>query len=172
LGLSVAAVSVVSLSLWALGAHRLTEIDPERGLQTLSLGVATGVALTTANLHLYDKRIRWIISSSGILGLWFLATLLALPEGVAEHLLFNAGLGFLFVALSAYALKEQFCFRIPGLKLVPLFLASAMLAALAGQLLAFGVTLLPAAVLLTVLCVAKWRMPLGHDVGDKSHYQV
>jgi len=172
LGLSIAAVGVLFLSAWSLGAERLLPSGGERGLRWLSTGTSFGVALAVANLHLYAKSVRWVIVTAGVFGLWFMALAGGLSEGVAEHLVFHVGLGLVFVVLSALALKEQFCFRIPGLKLVPLFLATAMIPAVTGHLLAFGALLLPAGGLLVVLCVAKWRMPLGHDVGDKSRYQV
>lgn len=172
LGVGISALGVLAESIWGLGAHRAMEGDPERGLRWTGMLLALGVALTIANLHLYDKRVRWIMGGSGILGLWLMAFSSVWGEGPVQHLVFTGGLGFCLVTISAVALKEQFCFRIPGLKLVPLFLAASMLPAIAGHVLGQGVLLLPAGVLLVVLTVAKWRMPLGHDVGDKSRYQV
>ena len=47
-----------------------------------------------------------------------------------------------------------------------------MIPALIGNVWVQGIFLIPAGLLLLVLVVAKVRMPLGHDVGDKSSYQV
>ena len=118
-------------------------------------------------MHLYAKQIRWFIGVSG----WFGAILLVASRG-ETLLLHTAGLGFLFVALSGYALKEQFCFRIPGLRLVPLFLAGSLLPLLFGKPLFAGIPLLLSGLIYSALVVAKWRMPLHFDVGDKSKYQI
>ena len=119
-------------------------------------------------MHLYDKQIRWFIGMTG----WFGAVLLFTSGGPDAPWLYTAGLGFLFVSLSAYALKEQFCFRIPGLRLVPLLLAGALIPLLSGHPAIAGALLLTAGLIYTALIVAKWRMPLHFDVGDKSKYQL
>ncbi|MCI5132109.1 MAG: hypothetical protein D3904_11445, partial [Candidatus Electrothrix sp. EH2] len=69
-------------------------------------------------------------------------------------------------------LKETFCFRIIGLPLVPLFLCCSVLNRLFGFFFVEPYFLLPAAFLLTWLCIAKWRMPLHFDIGDKSLYSL
>ena len=172
LGLGIGAVGVLVQSAWALWLHQWVSMEAERSIRMIAMIAACGAALTVANLHLYDKRVRWIIGGSGVLGLWLMAMAGGVEEGPLEHLLFVGGQGFVFVVLSALALKEQFCFRIPGLKLVPLFLAVSIIPALIGNVWLQGLFLIPAGLLLLVLVVAKVRMPLGHDVGDKSSYQV
>lgn len=172
LGLAIGALGILIQSVWTLWLAQWVAIAPERSARGIAMVAAFGAALTVANLHLYDKRVRWIIGCSGILGLWLLAMAGSVEEGPLEHLLFIGGQGFVFVVLSALALKEQFCFRIPGLKLVPLFLAGSMIPAILDNVWLQGLLLIPAGVLLLVLFVAKVRMPLGHDVGDKSMYQV
>ena len=67
---------------------------------------------------------------------------------------------------------EQFCFRIPGLRLVPLFLATSLIPLLAGKVAFAGALLLLSGVIYSALAFAKWRMPLHFDVGDKSKYQI
>ena len=127
-----------------------------------------GVLLSATNVHLYDRRVRWVISGSVSLGavLWVAGLLLS------ARILQLAGLGFVFVSLSGFALKEQFCFRIPGLKLVPLGLAGGLLPLVFGSELGaavvYGITVIP----LGILSLAKWRMPLHFDIGDKSRYQI
>lgn len=130
--------------------------------------VLGGTALSVANMHLYDKRVRWVIGAATHVGAFLLVT-----GFVADVLLLRqAGLGFVYVSLSAFALKEQFCFRIPGLRLVPLFLATSLIPLVFGvpaaTALLSGLAMFP----LTVLSLAKWRMPLHFDVGNKAHYQI
>jgi uncharacterized integral membrane protein len=128
--------------------------------------ILVGVMLCVANVHLYDKLFRWIFGALGMTGavLWALADL---------HMLVGlAGLGFTFAALSAFALKEQFCFRVPGMRLVPLMLAASLIGFGLGNAIWVAVLLLPSGVLLSILAVAKLRMPLHFDIGDKSHYQI
>ncbi len=128
--------------------------------------ILVGVMLCVANVHLYDKLFRWIFGALGITGavLWAVADL---------HMLVGlAGFGFIFAALSAFALKEQFCFRVPGMRLVPLMLAASLIGFGLGNAIVVAGLLLPAGVLLCILAIAKLRMPLHFDVGDKSHYQI
>lgn len=133
--------------------------------------VWVGVGLSVAHLHLYDKRVRWVIGAAGWTGA-ALTAIAAACTGAAAHWLSHAGLGFAFVVLSALALKERFCFRLPGLPLVPALLATSLVPLVAGWPEAAAVALAPAAVLLGLLALAKARMPLHYDVGDKSRYQV
>jgi len=130
-----------------------------------------GVALTVPNLHLYAKHVRWVIHVAAWTGA-VLTALVPMLHSEAAHWVGHAGLGFLFVVLSALALKERFCFRLPGLRLVPLFLAGSLVPMVLRIPHVAGWMLVPAAVLLLILAIAKLRMPLHFDVGDKSRYQV
>ena len=134
--------------------------------------VVLGTALAVLNVHLYDKRVRWVIQTAAWTGaLLQLVAAGPVPEVVA-HWAFHAGLGFFFVSLSGFALKEQFCFRLPALRLVPLLLATSLLPLVAGVPQAAGVLVGLAALIYVALAVAKVRMPLHFDVGDKSKYQI
>jgi uncharacterized integral membrane protein len=53
---------------------------------------------------------------------------------------------------------------------VPLLLCGTALSRLLKAPLVEPYFLLPAAFLFTWMAVAKWRMPLHFDVGDKSYY--
>jgi len=130
-----------------------------------------GMGLSVSSMHLNDKRIRWIIRMTSWLGILLLMTAATLnPE--YEHFIYSLGLGFVFVSASAFALKEQFCFRLAALRLVPVFLAVSAfalwldLAALSAPMV--GMT----GLIYARLALAKVRMPLHYDVGDKSKYQV
>ena len=93
-------------------------------------------------------------------------------EGSVARWVSTAGMGFVFVALSGFALKEQFCFRIPGLRLVPLFLAAATFLHLSPQPWTAGPPMIIAGGVLGWLSIAKIRQPLHFDIGDKSSYQI
>jgi uncharacterized integral membrane protein len=130
--------------------------------------VAVGVTLATANLHLYAKAFRWVfqMATGAALSLLLIATI-ALPR---NDLLLCAGLALLCVPACGFALKEQFCFRLPGMRLLPLLLAVAVPPGLAGWPAALALS--GATLLYGYLAIAKWRMPLHYDIGDKSKYQV
>ncbi len=133
--------------------------------------ILAGTALAVAHLHLYDKRIRWMIGLSAWTGAAF-CFVGASTAGTAAHWLGHAGLGFLFVSLSGLALKERLCFRIPGLRLVPVLLAASLVPLLAGWATAGALLLGAAAGIYAVLAWSKLRMPLHFDVGNKASYQV
>lgn len=132
--------------------------------------VAVGVALCLSNLHLYSKHVRWVMGTAGWLGM---------TGGVIAHLwsappfVHAVALGFLYVAASAVALKEQFCFRVPFLRFVPVFLAMSVLAQLDALTAPYaGIPAALAGIPYGVLAFAKTRMPLHFDVGDRANYEV
>lgn len=157
-GLVIAALGVCGLGLErvGLGTHRMDVV------------VFLGTLLAVADLHLYDKRIRWVIGLSAHLG----SAGLVLGGLTDRALLHWAGLGFVFVVLSALALKERFCFRVPGLVAVPWLLALSLVPAVLDLPTIQGGLCLLASLPLGVLAVAKLRMPLHFDIGNKAHYQV
>lgn len=128
-------------------------------------------ALAVANLHLYDKRVRWVIGAAAWSGA-FLSLAGAGLQGTAGHWVGHAGLGFLFVSLSALALKERFCFKIPGLRAVPLLLAASLIPLLGGWPIPAAILLGGAGLIYGALALAKLRMPLHFDVGNKDAYQI
>lgn len=137
--------------------------------------VAAGAtaALCAANVHLYDKRIRWVLQAAAPLGLALQAVGLAMPDlWILAWPTQIAGLGFGFVTLSGLALKERFCFRIFGLRAVPLLLALGLLPLLVDWPLGAPILLGPAALVLGWLAVAKLGQPLHFDIGDRRAYQI
>ncbi len=130
--------------------------------------VATGAALASANIHLYDPTFRWLMPMMSWLGLIALA--FSIPTG--SGLLLLLSLGFFYAGLGMMAVKEQFCFKIPGLMFVPVFLLLALILQASGMERAAGIPLGIAALLYLVLALAKWRMPLHFDIGDKSYYRI
>ncbi|MCW5202174.1 MAG: DUF2301 domain-containing membrane protein [Candidatus Electrothrix communis] len=132
---------------------------------------ALGIALASANVHLYDPRFRWFMPFMSWIGFTILAFAYTLKNsGSTGDILANLSLGFFYVGASMFAVKESLCFQITGLPTVPLFLCGSALSRLFGFTTAEPYFLLPAALLLTWLVIAKWRMPLNFDVGDKSLY--
>jgi uncharacterized integral membrane protein len=166
-GLGISALGLVVHAVGAIagGDHGAWMVPLGR---TLTLA---GGALALANVHLYDKRFRWLIPSFGWLGL---VVVVAAGEisGRFGEIALHAGLGFVYVGLSALALKERFCFRLPGLPWVPLFLATSLLPMVFGPPAMAGIILLPAAVIYTLLAVGKSRQPLHFDIGRKDMYQI
>lgn len=172
LGIAFAAVGLVAVSAVHIGRALL--LAPPSWALPLTWGATlAAVALSAANLHLYDKRIRWVLAGSTPLGLVLFALGEALPA--TWWLIWPlqvAGMGFVFVTLSGIALKERFCFRIPGLRLVPVFLAGGLIPVLIDWPIGIAVAYAPAALVVGWLAVAKWTQPLHFDVGDKSRYAV
>ena len=161
-------LTVIALGLAAAAWHAATSVHvvPAFGW----LVVAAGASLATANLHLYAKTFRWV---------FHMATGLAMPTLLAAMMLspahrewvFALGLALLFVAISGFALKEQFCFQLPGMRLLPVLLIAMLVPWPAGVSWIPAVALMTATLLYGYLALAKWRMPLHFDVGDKSKYE-
>ncbi len=135
---------------------------------------ATGAALASANVHLYDPRFRYLLPLMSWIGFVLLAFTLTLSplEVKAQHLLLSASLGFFYAGAAMFAIKEQFCFKIPGLQLMPVFLVVSVFARYFHWELVETIALIPAAFLMLWLSIAKWRMPLHFDIGDKDKYTV
>jgi uncharacterized integral membrane protein len=163
LGLVAAAVGTGGVAASLLAAPDRTMIA--------RLIVLVGTALIVADLHLYARTLRWIISASG----WAAAVLVAaapVAGAAVAPWLADAGLGFSFVVFSAVALKERFCFRLPVVVAVPPSLALALIPLRAGLEVPAAALLALGAGTLAVLALAKLRMPLRYDIGDKSKYEV
>jgi len=132
----------------------------ETKLPALEL-VLVAAAMCASSLHIYMKNFRLLLQFATWVGL--LCYVAGLPM---------IALGGALITLGGLAFKEQFCFRVPGLQFQPLIVAAMWFALFfhipyAAELLA-GI----AALLFLLLSVAKWRMPLHYDIGDKSKYQV
>lgn len=154
-------LSSVSLGLAAmqLSVHH----EARRPLALLTFAVI----LSVGNMHLYDKRVRWIIAWLG----WGSLMAYAISD-LAPKPLDTLGLGLSLAALSALVLKEWFCFRIPLVRWTPAALVVGVLANHAGHegltALCFGLS----AIGVAAVAMAKIRMPLTHDMGDRAHYQI
>lgn len=152
LGISVLSVSYVLLAITSLQGNTFSESN---------LLLAASAALIGANLHIYDKKIRAVIVWSAWIGLAVVAS--------GYPLLAQA---FFCITFSGVALKESFCFKVPGLKLIPLFIGLTLI----GQYFALdwlsGFAALCAGLTLGFLSIKKWQMPLHFDIGIKAKYQV
>lgn len=82
------------------------------------------------------------------------------------------GLGGAFITLGGLCFKEYFCFKVPGLRAQPLLLAVLWFAlVLHVDFVAQGLAAL-SALLFLIVSIAKWRMPLHFDIGDKTKFEV
>ncbi|MCE0495965.1 DUF2301 domain-containing membrane protein [Vibrio salinus] len=163
-GISIFAISLFAFSIELFGQAGLFPVPEVLGHLILS-GLALGVALSAGNIHVYSKPVRYAISWPGWVGL------IILFVDIHQTVVWLA-LGFFFITFSGIALKESFCFKVIGLKLVPLFLASSVFLMFFKFLWITGLLLLLASGILAYLSKAKWQMPLHFDIGDKSRYQV
>lgn len=153
LGLSLAALLLV-----CRGVNLLFGLDylTQPVWQTM-LATAMGLCL-----HIYDKRVRFMLQGLGWGGLMLAAS------GAPDALVQGAALA----TLGGLAFKEQFCFAIPGIKAVPLLLPLLWLLELARLEWVAALVALASGLLLCLLSLAKWRMPLHFDIGDRGRYQL
>ena len=134
--------------------------------------MAAGVAVASANVHLYDPNFRWLFPQMSWIGFIILGFAMQIDSVEITRHFSMLSLGFFYAGAGMFAVKESFCFKILGLQLVPFFLAGAVFLQWAAQDLAAGIILLPAALLYLRLVYAKWTMPLHFDIGDKSAYKI
>ncbi|PQJ89935.1 DUF2301 domain-containing membrane protein [Aliivibrio sifiae] len=126
--------------------------------------LALSAAMSAANLHVYDKKIRMLITWSAWIGLVLLSLL-------DDSRFFWLPVGFIFVTFSGIALKESFCFKVMGLRLVPFLLCIATLMLAMEVWLIALICLALSGVIFLFLAIQKWRMPLHFDIGNKGNYQ-
>jgi uncharacterized integral membrane protein len=131
---------------------------------------AVGIALASADVHLYDPKFRWFIPFMAWIGFMLLSFAYALKGSGSIHVLETFSLAFFYLAAAMFAVKESFCFQIKGLNLVPFLLLGSVLCRMFHLATPEPYILILAAFLLNWLVVAKWRMPLHFDIGDKSRY--
>ncbi|MUK60413.1 hypothetical protein GNP81_12495 [Aliivibrio fischeri] len=135
-------------------------------LMELALALfAVSSAMSAANLHVYDKKVRLIITWSAWIGLVLLIT-------IDSEILAWLPIGFLCVCFSGIALKESFCFKVIGLKAIPFLLCiSILMLAIEVWLIAI-ICLFLSGVIFIFLAIQKWKMPLHFDIGNKANYQI
>jgi uncharacterized integral membrane protein len=164
-GLSLFALSIALESIELLSNHGVL------GAWYLPL-VAASSGIANANIHLYDPRFRWFFPLTSWLGFIVLAFTLPVRSPELATWLSVFSLAFFYAAASMFALKEYFCFRVPGLPLMPILLGGALLLRCSGFSAGEGFLLTVAAFLYIWMAWAKWKMPLHFDIGDKSMYKI
>lgn len=127
--------------------------------------IAVSAAFSAGNVHVYSKFVRAAISWSAWIGI-----LLMLSDSGFERIWLS--LGFIFVTFSGIALKESFCFKVMGLKLVPMILALSVFLLWINQTQIASFLVGLSGLIIGYLSIAKWRMPLHFDIGNKANYQV
>ncbi|MCE7535369.1 DUF2301 domain-containing membrane protein [Aliivibrio fischeri] len=127
--------------------------------------IAVSSAMSAANLHVYDKKVRLIITWAAWIGLVLLITI------DSEQLVWLP-IGFLCACFSGIALKESFCFKVIGLKAIPFLLCiSILMLAIEIWLIAI-ICLFLSGIIFIFLAIQKWKMPLHFDIGNKANYQI
>ncbi len=163
-------LSIFSLSI-ALEAIELLSGQSLLGSWYLPL-VAASSGIASANIHLYDPRFRWFFPLVSWIGFIVLAFIVPVRSPELAAWLSVLSLAFFYAGASMFALKEYFCFRVPGLPLMPIFLGGAVLFRWSGFSAGEGILLAVAALLYSWMAWAKWKMPLHFDIGDKSMYKI
>ncbi|AGB11935.1 DUF2301 domain-containing membrane protein [Vibrio parahaemolyticus] len=161
-----AGISVFAIALLGLAALESQWLDGMDGRYRAVFAVFTiAGAMSASNIHVYSKSVRTIISWSG----WIGAILMVCDPELNRVWL---ALGFIFVTFSGIALKESFCFKVLGLKLVPTLLVVTTFALWFEQSTIVAISALLAGLIMAYLSIAKWRMPLHFDIGIKANYEV
>ncbi len=154
-------LSVLAYRFGLTASAPLVVLLPWCGYSQVLPWLFIATSLCSAFLHIYLKHFRLLLQCSCWCGL----ILLVLGQEALA-------LGAAFVTLGGLSFKEGFCFSIPGLKGQPLLLAILWGLLMLQFTLAAQVVASLCGLLLFVTAIAKWRMPLHFDIGDKSKYQI
>lgn len=117
--------------------------------------------MCASSLHIYMKNFRLLLQFSTWVGL--LCFVFGAPM---------IGLGGVFITLGGLCFKEYFCFKIPGLRLQPLLVALLWFGLELDWVIVAKVCATLSGLLFFIVTIAKWRMPLHFDIGDKKRYEV
>lgn len=133
----------------------------------LSLSLLLPVAACCFGLHIYLKSVRLLLQGAG-----WVSLLLSIS---ATHLQFELfaqlSLGASYLVLGALCFKENLCFKVPGIRWMPVVLAADWLTTIMDWSVPHLLLLILAGLGFAVVSIAKWRMPLHFDIGKKSNYQ-
>ncbi|GAM75293.1 arabinose efflux permease [Vibrio ishigakensis] len=124
--------------------------------------LAISAASIAANLHIYDKNIRAVIVWSSWFGLLVIAVI---GQPLISQLLFC-------ITFSGIALKESFCFKVPGLKLIPFFIGLTLVGQYFYLDMLTAISALVVGLIIGFMSIKKWQMPLHFDIGNKANYQI
>ena len=141
----------------AAAGMALLPYDSQIGYLTL-LSAAT---LCASSLHIYLKSFRLLLQFATWIAL--LCHAFNQPE---------LALGGTLLTLGGLCFKEYFCFRVPTLNFMPIFVALLWLGWVAKITLLLQIMAVICALLLLILFIQKCRMPLHFDIGDKGKYQI
>ncbi|PML61727.1 hypothetical protein BCT73_01310 [Vibrio breoganii] len=162
LGITLFALSL--LTLFSAELLCVLEMETAPLLREWSInGIAVSSALSAANIHVYDKKVRALIAWSSWIGL---ALFIVLPTKEWLYI------GFMFITFSGIALKESYCFKVKGLNLVPLLLISSVLVLWMKEPTILAPLVGLSGFIFAVLAIAKWKMPLHFDIGNKANYDI
>jgi uncharacterized integral membrane protein len=174
-GLIIAAAAVLASGLSHLLFGGVIPHAIEAGgawVQLVWVVLVYGVGMAVLNVHLYSKRARWGVQGAAWLGVLLMLAAFVMASPAGSWWVLHIGLAFVFAALSGLVVMEQASLRVPGLQAVPVCLGAALVPLVGEWWIAAGLLLTVAGVLLGVVAIAKYRVPLHLDVGDKTRYQV
>lgn len=117
--------------------------------------------LCASCLHIYYKAFRLVLQLSTWSGLLLAA--LGFPM---------LGVAACWITLGGLCFKENFCFRIPGVRFQPFVLAALWFGIVFQSEITVKILASIAMLLFLITGIAKCRMPLHYDVGDRSKYQI
>ncbi len=160
LGMVLAAISLLLFALqqWFYPAYYQ---------HILSL-FAFSMLLQAAHLHIYNKAIRYLLTTATWLGVWCVSlSSLFLMEWLAD-----LSLGLLFITLAGICYKESFCFSLSVLRLAIITLILTWLAISFSQVYLAAIAACSSSALLAYMAYKKCKMPFHYDLGDRSKYQV
>ncbi|WP_166371701.1 DUF2301 domain-containing membrane protein [Psychromonas sp. SA13A] len=129
--------------------------------------IAFSVFLMAANLHIYDKNIRYILVTSAWLGVWLVSLSFISSGQVATHL----SLGALLICCAGVSYKESFCFSLMIVKINPLLLCVFYYGVVFSKPIIAATFAIVSALISAYMAYKKLRMPLHYDLGDRSKYQ-
>ncbi len=151
-GISLFSATALAYAFLVLGKSDSFTIPADWEKFTI-LSFCISTAMAAANIHVYSKVVRIVISWSGLIGILIYAAVPSAP-------------------FSGIALKESFCFRVTGLKLLPMLLAFSVFSIVYEFAIIAAGLLLISGLISAYLSLCKWKMPLHFDIGMKSKYQI
>lgn len=125
------------------------------------LTLLTAATMCASSLHIYLKQFRLLLQFST----WI--ALLCHAFGLSA-----LALGGVLLTLGGLCFKEYFCFRVPTLNFMPVFVALLWGGFVAKIAVMLQIMSIICALLLIILFIQKCRMPLYFDIGDKMKYQI
>jgi len=137
-------------------------------LRPVLILVALGALLQASALHIYSKRIRYLLVNATWIGCWLMSVSFMFTSMWVAYL----GLGAFVVTFSGLAYKESFCFSQDLLKMTPILLVASWLLVIFSINGWAAIILACSSLLYLYMAWKKMSMPLRFDLGDRNKYEV